>query len=113
VKAVLPKDGATLVEQVEPQWSLLGRMRGLLGRPALGPGRAMFLCPCGSVHTFFMKFSLDLVFLDRSLSVRRVVRNVPPNRIVFGGWGAHSVLEMETGWMEAEALTRGDRIELT
>jgi uncharacterized membrane protein (UPF0127 family) len=113
VKALLAKDGTTLIERVDPQVSLLGRMKGLLGRPSLGPGRAMFLSPCGSVHTFFMKFNLDLVFLDRSFAVRRIVRNVPPNRVVFGGWGAKSVLEIEAGWLKEQAVIPGDRIEMT
>jgi len=108
----MAKDGTTLIERVEPQLSLRGRMKGLLGRRSLEPGRAMFLSPCSSVHTFFMKFNLDLVFLDRSLAVCRVVRNVPPSRIVFGGWGARSVLETGAGWLTEQAVMPGDRIEL-
>ena len=112
MKAVLAKDGTTLIGDVEPVFSLFRRMKGLLGRESLGPGRAMLLSPCNSVHTFFMKFSLDLVFLDRSLAVRKIVRNVPPNRVVFGGRGARSVLEMEAGWLAGQAVARGDRIQL-
>ncbi len=111
--ATLKKDGATLVEVVELALRLGERMKGLLGRTSLGAGRAMYIAPCASIHTFLMKFSLDLVFLDRSMKVCRIVRNVRPNRVVGGGWGARAVLEMETGWFPEGALKEGDKVELS
>mgnify|MGYP001574163575 CR=1 FL=1 len=112
MKATLRKDGAVLVEHVELALRLRERMKGLLGRRSLGVGRALYLSPCNSVHTFFMRFPLDLVFLDRALVVRRVLRNVPANRIVWGGPGARSVLEVEAGWLSEGSLKPGDRVEL-
>ena len=112
MKATLRKDGAVLVEHVELALRLHERTKGLLGRRSLARGRALYLAPCSSIHTFFMKFPLDLIFLDRSQVVRRVVRNVPANRVVWGGRGARSVLELEAGWLPDGILKPGDRVEL-
>jgi uncharacterized protein len=55
-------------------------MRGLLGRSGLERGEGLLLKPCGSVHTLFMRFPIDVVFLDRELSVLAVREAVPPWR---------------------------------
>ena len=110
--AVLLKDGVRLVETVEIADDLVGRMVGLLGRSKLGEQRAMYLSPCSSIHTFFMRFPIDLVFLNREMVATRIVRDVRPWRTVFGGAGAVSVLEMESGWFPADAVSIGDTVKL-
>lgn len=110
--ACLQKAGATLVADVECAASVLERMRGLLGRTGLARGRAMHIAHCSSIHTFFMKFDLDLVFLSGDMKVCRIVRSVRRNRIVTGGLRARSVIEMETGWFPADALAVGDEVRL-
>lgn len=109
---VLKKDGVTLAGTVELALRPLERMRGLLGRSSLGPGRAMYIAPCGSIHTFLMKFPIDVVFVNQSLDVTKILRNVRPNRIVSGGRGARAVLEMESGWLAADAIGEGDKLTL-
>jgi len=109
--AILKRDGEDLIEIVELAVGLRDRMVGLLGRRSLGPGRAMHLSPCNCIHTFFMRFNLDLFFLDESQRVVRVVRDVRPNRIVAGGAGARSVLELESGWLPPAALRLWDQVE--
>ena len=110
--AVLRKDDLTLIPNVECAEFFWERMRGLLGRSSLGEGRAMYLAPCGSIHTFFMRFSIDLVFLSKQMTVKRIVRGVRPNRIVSGGCKAWSVLEMESGWFPSDALHEGDEVSV-
>jgi len=103
----LLKAGRPVVADVEIAATFWRRAVGLLGRRVLPPGRGLWLVPCAAVHTFGMRFSLDLVFLDRELRVVRVVRNVPAGRLARGG-GAHSVLEIAAGWLPAGALQPGD-----
>jgi uncharacterized protein len=110
--AVLKQGSRELIGIVEIAVALRDRMTGLLGRRSLGRGSAMYLSPCSCIHTFFMKFNLDLVFLDKAHRVVRIVRDVRPNRIVGGGTGARSVLEMESGWFPEETLRAGDQVEL-
>jgi uncharacterized protein len=88
--------------------SFSARLRGLLGRSSLPAGEGM-LIRSESVHTFFMRFAIDVVFLDDDHRVLRVDANVGPWRLK-ACRGARSVLELAAG--EARALSVGDRIEL-
>ena len=91
--------------------SLWERLRGLLGRAGLGPGNALLIERCGAVHTVGMRFALDLVFLDRSWRVTRVVRNVRPGRLlVRGGWRAARVVEAEAGCVSLAGITAGETV---
>ena len=110
--AALMKNGVRLIETVELATDLKSRIIGLLGRKYLGKQHAMYLKPCNSIHTFFMKFSIDLVFLSRDLSVRKIVKGVGPGRIVLGGEGAWSVIEMESGWFIEDSLRVGDKVDI-
>jgi len=73
-----------------------GRLVGLAGRPDLPAGVALHLRRCRSVHTFGMRFSLDLVWLDRAGAVVRIDRAVPPCRVRTCR-AARSVLETRAG----------------
>jgi uncharacterized membrane protein (UPF0127 family) len=108
----LVKDGVTLMARVEVADTPLSRMVGLLGRKGLGRDAALHITPCNAIHTFFMGFALDLVFLDAEMRVTRVVRDVGPGRMVFGGRGAHSVIELESGWLPEGAVKPGDAVTL-
>lgn len=74
------------------------RAKGLIGRRALAPGEGLLILRCNAIHTWFMRFAIDAVFLDRADRVVRVVRNIRPWRLfVFGGWRAVKVLELAAG----------------
>ena len=75
------------------------RTHGLLGRDGLLAGTFMLLCPCNLIHTFGMKFPIDLVFTDRRGVVKKVVRHVKPGRMAWGGFAASRTFEAQTGWM--------------
>jgi len=107
---VLLKGDARLIESVDLAVDFKSRLVGLLGRKSLGRHRGMYLSPCGSIHTFFMKFPIDLIFLGKDMVVRKIVRNVLPWRVAFGGDGAWSVIEIESGWFPADALSAGDKV---
>ena len=74
--------------------SAFERMRGLIGRDGLGPGKGMLITKCNCIHTFFMRFPIDATFLDGRGEIVKTVRNIRPWRLwVWGGWRARSVLE--------------------
>jgi hypothetical protein len=85
-------------------------MRGLLGRSKLADGEGIFLRPASSVHTFFMLFPIDVVFLDRKLEVVRVVHELRPWRTVWRR-GATAVVELAAGECAARGLAVGDQLE--
>ncbi len=84
------------------------RARGLLGRDGLEPGVCMVLRPCRLVHTFGMRFALDLLFLDARGRIVKVARGVRPGRLGWGGWRARTTLEAQTGWLPK--LEPGERV---
>ena len=87
----------------------LARMRGLLGRRALPSGDGILLRPAASVHTAFMRFEIDAVFLDRELRVLKVVPNLRPWRTA-ARRKAHAVLELPAGEAARRDLEPGDRL---
>jgi uncharacterized membrane protein (UPF0127 family) len=84
-------------------------MRGLLGRRSLDDGEGLLLEPASSVHTFFMRFPIDVVFLDREGSVSKIVENVRPWRAA-GCRGARSVVELSAGEAGRLGLRVGTRL---
>ena len=87
------------------------RNKGLLGRHELAPGSAMILAPCSSVHTFFMKFIIDVVFVDRNGSVLKGVADLKPWRIAARP-GAYAVIELNAGAIRRSELKVGDRLSV-
>lgn len=104
-------DGIGFLREVIPAISMRERMIGLLGRDGLEKGTGMLIHSCSSIHTCFMKFDLDLIFLDRSDRVVRVVESVPASRMVFGGFGASKVLEMSTGSVSLKNVQVGSQLQ--
>ena len=85
--------------------SAFERMRGLIGRKGLEPGKGMLITKCNCIHTFFMRFAIDATFLDREGDVVRIVRNIRPWRPwVWGGWRARSVLETAAAEMSGNIV---------
>ena len=106
-------DGAVVIPSVIVCRSMVARMRGLLGRADLPAGQGMLISPCRSIHTVMMQFTIDVIFLTRAGVVCRIVRNVRPQRFALGGSGAHSALEVQSGWLDESSLQCGDMLELT
>jgi uncharacterized protein len=103
------QDGRVVCEQLLVAARPLRRMRGLLGRASLPRGEGILLRPAGSVHTFFMRFPIDVVFLDDDLRVLDVAADVPPWRVARRS-GARSVLEVSAGEARRREMRPGDRL---
>jgi uncharacterized protein len=87
------------------------RNRGLLGRDRLEPGAGLALTPCFAIHTFFMRFPIDVVFLDRYGFVQRVVHRLAPWRLAIVP-GARMVIELEAGAAQKQRVREGDNLYL-
>ena len=103
--------GALLAERVQRAERVLDRMRGLLGRTALGDGEALAIAPCGSIHTFFMKFAIDAVFLDRRGRVVRALTGLRPWRATRFHLRAEQVVELPAGTLARTGTREGDELE--
>jgi uncharacterized protein len=104
-------DGTVVCERVSLADSPVTRMRGLLGRDGLEQGEGLLLRPASSIHTFFMRFPIDAVFLDRSLVVVGIQDAIEPWRAA-SERGAKAVLELPAGESSRRGLTVGDRLTL-
>jgi uncharacterized protein len=87
----------------------VSRLRGLLGRSELRPGEGLLLRPASAIHTCFMRFPIDAVFLDRDLRVVGISDDVAPWRAA-AKRGAKSVLELPAGESARRGLSLGDRL---
>jgi uncharacterized membrane protein (UPF0127 family) len=98
---------AILGHSIEVANTSAARRAGLLGRNRLEPGEGLWISPCESVHTFFMKFPIDLVYIDKSRRVRKVRHAVPPWRLSMC-LSAHSILELPAGTAKQTGTAAGD-----
>jgi uncharacterized membrane protein (UPF0127 family) len=110
VKLVRDRDGAIACESCVVADTPRRRLKGLLGKKYLEPGEGLLLRPASSVHTFFMRFPIDVVFLDRELHVLGLATNLRPWRAA-GRRGARAVLELPAGECERRDIRPGDRLE--
>jgi uncharacterized membrane protein (UPF0127 family) len=106
-RAICLADGAPVCERCLVADSPLTRMRGLLGRRELPAEEGVLLRPAGSIHTLFMRFAIDVVFLDREGRVLKVAEAVAPWRFA-AARGTRSVLELRAGEAARRGVTAGD-----
>ena len=107
--SVLAKADGTVIAQLEIADRALKRMKGLLGRTSLPPNEGMLFRPAGSIHMFFMRIPLDVVFCDANLRVVKVVRDLQPWRTA-GAKGAKVTIELGVGG--AASIDAGEQLVL-
>jgi uncharacterized membrane protein (UPF0127 family) len=105
------RSSVPVATRVVPAFDSTARRQGLLGRSGLREGEGLVLAPCSSVHTAFMRFPLDLIFLDRGGRVLRVAAGVAPWRIRLH-WRAFAVVELAAGALARTDTKTGDLLEL-
>jgi uncharacterized membrane protein (UPF0127 family) len=104
--ALANDDGSVVCERCLLAETPLARLRGLLGRSDLPAGEGLLLRPAGSIHTAFMRFPIDAVFLDRADRVLKVAHELAPWRMA-GCRGARAVLELPAGEAAKRSLHAG------
>lgn len=90
----------------------VARLAGLLFAPPLAPGEGLLLVPCASVHTAFMRYPIDVVFLDRAGAITRIVPCLAPWRVAVCR-GAHQTLELAAGEAARLELLAGASLAAT
>jgi hypothetical protein len=108
-RTLIDETGCVVCERCEVASSLRARTRGLLGRTGLGPGEGMLITRTSSIHTAFMAFPIDAVFLDRGLRVRKIVASLRPFRAAFG-FRSRQVLELAAGEAARAGISVGSRL---
>jgi len=103
--------GTVLAEKAELADTSATRRVGLLKHSRLETGEGLWIVPCESVHTFFMKFPIDLVYLDKRKKVKKVRHAVPAWRLSACLF-AHSVLELPAGTARQSGTVAGDELAI-
>jgi uncharacterized membrane protein (UPF0127 family) len=100
-----------LARRIETAFDSAARNRGLLGRTHLDSGSALIIAPCWSVHTFFMRFTIDVIFAGRDGQVISVRSRLRPWRLA-AGWGAYATIELPEGTVAHTEVRPGDVLSL-
>jgi uncharacterized membrane protein (UPF0127 family) len=88
------------------------RIRGLLGKKELKPGEGLIISPCNSVHSFFMRFTIDVLFLDKEWRVIKTLPNFKPFRLSPIYFRAHLAIELPSGTVDSTHTHPGDTLAL-
>jgi uncharacterized protein len=110
-KAVVRVDGAPICERCSVAATPVTRLRGLLGRAELPSDEGLLIRPTSAIHTWFMRFPIDVVFLDRELVVVDVVSELRPWRMT-ARRGAKAVLELASGESRRRGIRQGERLRV-
>lgn len=103
--------GETLASRVVLADDYDSRSKGLLGRTSMDADEGMWIVPCPMIHTFFMKFPIDVVFLSKKGKVVKVIEDLKPWRLSPWVFSAHSVLELAGGALKGRAAV-GEELEI-
>ena len=108
----ITSETACLAGRAEVANTFGSRLVGLLGRDRLPPGTGLVLQPSNSIHTLFMRFPIDVIFLDDQRRIVSIAAHVQPYRVAWGGWSARMAVELPAGTIEQFDLPLGSAIQL-
>jgi uncharacterized membrane protein (UPF0127 family) len=103
---------AQLLSDLKVAKTFWARGKGLLGVKNLSEEQGLWIDQCNSIHTFFMKMTIDCVFLDKKMRIKKIYAEVPPHRLVLPVWGARSVVELRQGRAAELNLQVGEQLHV-
>ncbi|MCB0357470.1 MAG: DUF192 domain-containing protein [Bdellovibrionales bacterium] len=111
IKLYHKKSNALIAEHVKVADNFFSRALGLMGKKSIEKKSALWVKNCTHIHTFFMRMSIDLIFVDKNLHVERIYANAKPWRHFFtGSWSADSVFELPVGTLKDLTIDVGDEL---
>jgi len=112
VKIINKTKNTVIAEEYICADSLLKRLKGLLGTKALKTGQALILDPCNSIHTFFMKYPIDVIFVNRDNKVVKIITSIPPFRLTGIYFSASYAIELPANTIKPTEISLGDSLLL-
>ena len=104
------KNKQVICTKVNVANSVWARTKGLLGTQSLPEGECLWIKKCNSIHTWFLNFAIDVIFVDQDLNVIKVYENLNPWKITIPNIKAKSVFEMQSGWIKNNMPQIGDKL---
>jgi hypothetical protein len=101
----------TLADRADIADTSAKRKQGLLKHTGLADGEGLWIVPCEGVHSFFMKFAIDVVFINKKRVVTKLRPNMVKSRLALS-MSAHSTIELPVGMIEKSRTAVGDQLEL-
>lgn len=111
-KVVLKKNGQPILDNCFIATSFFSRFLGLMGKKSLSENFAVYFPRCSSIHTFFVRIPLDVIFVDANKKVIKIIESLQPWKVIPPIKGAKDVFEMKTGEIKRLGFSMGDLIEL-
>lgn len=106
-------NGSILADKIEVADNFKKRLKGLIGRPGLNHGEAFVLLPCKSIHTCFMNFPIDVLFIDKEGRVLRTLEHVKPFKFSPIVSRSYLVVELPAGCIAATGTAAGHQMQIT
>ena len=106
------KSRRTILTHVEVASNLWTQTIGLMGRKEMGVGRGLYIPHCNAIHTAFVRFPIDVIFLDGEMTVIRLISALPPWRMIGFVRGAKSVVELPAGTLRQKQIAIGQQFAL-
>lgn len=88
------------------------RFKGLMGKESMENSYGLWIKRCNAIHTFFMNFPIDVIFVDKNLKVKKCIEAIAPNKIVWPIFGASSVIELKNGFLKENKTQVGDQLHV-
>lgn len=104
------KTDTVIFNSLEKPTSFIKRNNGLMFRKKLQDHEALMITGCNFIHTFFMKFSIDVIYLSKKMEIKTIKRDVKPYRLTLPVFGASSVIECTAGNKNISELSKGDKL---
>ena len=105
------KNGKVLANNLEIANNSFKRLTGLLGRNGLNKGEGLHIIPCSSIHSFFMKFRFDAVFINKKNEVVYLIKDMPAWRVSKICFSGYSVVELPSGIINETETNIGGVLE--
>lgn len=102
MKIVVKETGLVVASHAKEAKSITQRMLGLMFSKSIPNGDALWIRPCNSIHTFFMNYPIDVLFIDKNLRVIKIYENLKPWRITPIHFRCASVLELSGGVLDGK-----------
>jgi len=112
MKVINISKNTILADNAKPADTFLKRLIGLLNRKALNKGEALILAPSNCIHSFFMRFTIDAIFLDKSGKVIKTLLSFKPFRVSPIYFHGHTVIELPESTLQVSQTQQGDIIQI-
>lgn len=112
IKVINKSKGCLITKETRLADTFFTRLQGLMFKNALNAGEGLIIKPCNMIHMFFMKFSLDVIFISKLNRVVFIIENLPPGRISPMISEAAMVLEVPVGTIYSTKTEVGDQLEV-